>query len=84
MNDFLKFIENKIKEKIKIESILITDNSSLHQKHKFFSADKYHLSLEIKSDYLNSLTKIKAQREIMSLLADELRSKIHALEIKIK
>ncbi len=84
MNDFLKFIENKIKEKIKIESILITDNSSLHQKHKFFSADKYHLSLEIKSDYLNSLTKIKAQREIMKLLAEELHTKIHALEIKIK
>jgi len=84
MNNFLKFIENKIKEKIKIESILITDNSSLHQKHKFFSADKYHLSLEIKSDYLNSLTKIKAQREIMKLLAEELHTKIHALEIKIK
>ena len=84
MNDFLKFIENKIKEKIKIESILITDNSSLHQKHKFFSADKYHLSLEIKSDYLNSLTRIKAQREIMKLLAEELHTKIHALEIKIK
>ena len=84
MNDFLKFIEKKIKENIKTENILITDNSALHKKHKFFSADKYHLSLEIKSDYLNSLTKIKAQREIMKLLAEELHTKIHALEIKIK
>ncbi|MDC0418643.1 BolA family transcriptional regulator [Pelagibacteraceae bacterium] len=84
MNNFLKFIENKIKENIKIESISIIDNSSLHKKHKFFSADKYHLKLEIKSDYLNSLTKLKAQRAIMKLLTKELNTKIHALEIKIK
>tara|TARA_B110000305_G_C19271156_1_gene554553 strand:+ start:19 stop:273 length:255 start_codon:yes stop_codon:yes gene_type:complete len=84
MNDFLKFIENKIIENIKIESILIIDNSDLHKKHKFFNSEKYHLSLEIRSVYLNSLTKIKAQREIMKLLDKELNTKIHALEIKIK
>ena len=84
MNNFLKFIENKVKKNIKIENILITDNSSLHKKHKFFNPEKYHLKLEIESDYLNSLTKIKGQREIMNLLADEMQTKIHALEIKIK
>ena len=84
MNDFLKFIENKIKNNIKIESILIIDNSDLHKKHKFFSPEKYHLYLEIESDYLRSLNKVKAQREIMNLLAEELQSKLHALEIKIK
>ena len=84
MNDFLNFIENKIKKNIKIESILITDNSNLHKKHKFFDSKKYHLSLKIESNYLNSLPKIKAQREIMKLLEQELHTKIHALEIKIK
>ena len=84
MNDFLKFIEKKIKENIKIESIAVIDNSILHKKHKFFNAEKYHLCLEIKSSYLNSLTKLNAQREIMKLLANELHTKIHALEIKIK
>tara|TARA_B110000971_G_C19922634_1_gene459973 strand:- start:836 stop:1090 length:255 start_codon:yes stop_codon:yes gene_type:complete len=84
MNDFLKSIENKIKNNIKIESILIIDNSDLHKKHKFFSPEKYHLYLEIESDYLRSLNKVKAQREIMNLLAEELQSKLHALEIKIK
>jgi len=84
MNDFLKFIENKIKKNIKTESISIKDNSILHKKHKFFSPEKYHLYLEIESNYLGSLTKIKAQREIMKLLAEELSTKIHALEIKIK
>jgi stress-induced morphogen len=84
MNNFLELIENKIKKNIKIESILITDNSNLHKKHKFFDIKKYHLCLEIESNYLNSLSKIKAHREIMNILSKELRTKIHALEIKIK
>ena len=84
MNDFLSFIENKIKKSIKVEKILIVDNSNRHKKHKFFDSEKYHLRLEIKSTYLSSLNKIIAQRQIMSLLAKELKTKIHALEIKIK
>ena len=44
----------------------------------------YHLKLEINSVYLKSLDKIKAQREIMNILSNELKTKIHALEIKIK
>jgi len=84
MNDFLKFIEDKIKKNIKIESILVIDNSNLHKKHKFFDPKKYHLKLEIESSYLSSLSKIKSQRKIMKLLAGELQAKIHALEIKIK
>ena len=84
MNNFLQFVENKIKKNIKIESILIIDNSHQHIKHKFFDNKKYHLKLEIKSVYLNSLNKVKAQREIMNILAEELKNKIHSLEIKIK
>jgi stress-induced morphogen len=84
MNDFLSFIEKKIKENIKIEKILITDNSNQHKKHKFFDSEKYHLKLEIQSTYLCSLNRMEAQRQIMSLLAEELKNKIHALEIKIK
>ena len=84
MNDFLNFIENKIKKNIKVEKVLIIDNSNQHKKHRFYDSEKYHLKLEIQSAYLSSLNKIKAQRQIMSLLAEELKTKIHALEIKIK
>ena len=84
MNDFLKFIEDKVKKNIKVESILITDNSNLHKKHKFFDPKRYHLSLEINSDYLKKMNRIRAQREVMKVLEDELKNKIHALEIKIK
>ena len=84
MNDFLEFVKNKIKKSIEVENILIIDNSSKHKKHKSFDAKKYHLRLEIESIYLNSLNKINAQREIMAILSEELKTKIHALEIKIK
>jgi|TARA_B110000211_G_scaffold27906_1_gene28362 stress-induced morphogen len=84
MNDFLKLLENKIKKNIKIKSILITNNSALHKKHKFFNSEKYHLKLEIESSFLSSLSKINAQRQVMKVLSEELNTKIHALEIKIK
>jgi stress-induced morphogen len=84
MNDFLSFIENKIKKNIKVEKILITDNTSQHRKHRYFDSEKCHLKIEIQSTYLSSLSKIVAHRKIMSLLAEDLKTKIHALEIKIK
>ena len=84
MNDFLSFIENKIKKNIKLEKILIIDNSNQHKKHRYFNSEKHHLKLEIESTYLSSLNNIDAQRKIMTLLAEELKTKIHALEIKIK
>mgnify|MGYP006127427981 CR=1 FL=1 len=84
MNDFLKYVEKKIIKNIKSESVLITDNSALHKKHKFFDSKKYHLKLEIESNYLNSMLPVKAHREVMRLLKEELKTKIHALEIKIK
>jgi stress-induced morphogen len=84
MNDFLEFVKNKIKNNIKVEKIKIINNSNLHKKHKSFDPEKYHLKLEIESVYLKSLNKIKGQREIMTILSQELKTKIHALEIEIK
>tara|TARA_B100000767_G_scaffold274025_1_gene305842 strand:+ start:1009 stop:1263 length:255 start_codon:yes stop_codon:yes gene_type:complete len=84
MNNFLKRIEDKIKKNIQVESILVIDNSKQHKKHKFFDAEKYHLRLEVNSVYLKSLDRLSAQRIIMKTLSDELKNKIHALEIKIK
>jgi stress-induced morphogen len=84
MNDFLDYIKNKLRENIKIEKVLIVDNSSQHKKHKSFDAKKYHIKLEIESIYLKSLNKIKAHREIMTILSNEMKTKIHALEIEIK
>jgi BolA family transcriptional regulator, general stress-responsive regulator len=83
MTNFLEIIEDKIKKNIEIEKIKIIDNTDRHKTHKFFDINKRHLCLNIQSKYLNGLTRQKAQRIIMKLLEEEMKLKIHALEIKI-
>ena len=84
MNNFFEDIIAKLKKEIEIEKIEIVDNSHKHVKHKSFSPDKFHLQLKIKSLYLNSLSRVTAQKEVMKVLKDELSGKIHALEISIE
>jgi len=84
MNNFFEDIISKLKKEIKIEQIEIVDNSHKHINHKSFSPDKFHLHLKIKSLYLNSLSRVTAQKEVMKVLKNELSNKIHALEISIE
>ena len=84
MNIFFGHIISKLKKEIEIEQIEIVDNSHKHVKHNSFSPDKFHLHLKIKSLYLNSLSRVTAQKEVMKVLKNELSSKIHALEISIE
>ena len=84
MNNFFEDIITKLKKEIDIEQIEIVDNSYKHMKHKSFSPDKFHLHIKIKSLYLNSLSRVTAQKEVMKVLKDELSNQIHALEISIE
>ena len=83
MITFLKKVEEKINKKLNPEQILLIDNSSLHQKHKSFDYNKFHLKIIIKSEKLKKMGKIDAHKVIFSILKDEMKSKIHALEIEI-
>ena len=83
MKDYFDTIKDKIKKNVKLESIEIVDNSHKHKDHKFFSPDRYHLHIKIKSLYLNSISRVNAQKMIMKILADDLKTKIHALQISI-
>ena len=84
MNNYFIEIEKKLREKIKFEKLEIVDNSHKHKNHKSFSPDKFHLKLNIKSKYLNSISRINAQKMIMKILKKDLQKKIHALEINIE
>ena len=84
MENYFKDIEKKLKEKINFEKLEIIDNSQKHKRHKFFSEEKYHLHLKIKSLYLKSISRLSAQKLIMNLLKEDLKTKIHALEISIE
>ena len=84
MENYFKEIEKKLEKKIKFEKLEIIDNSNKHRGHKFFSEDRYHLHLKIKSIYLKSISRINAQKIIMNVLKEDLKNKIHALEISIE
>tara|TARA_B100000242_G_C42923954_1_gene428424 strand:- start:287 stop:541 length:255 start_codon:yes stop_codon:yes gene_type:complete len=83
MKDYFVQIENKLKRSVKFENLEIIDNSHKHKGHRFFSENKFHLHLKIKSSQLKSLSRVDAQKLIMRLLKDDLEQKIHALEISI-
>ena len=77
-------IKEKINKKINPENLVLIDNSTLHNKHKFYDSNKFHLKIIIKSEKLKNMDKITAHKEIFSILKDEMNNKIHALEIEIK
>ena len=84
MITFFEKIKKKINDKLNPELVSLIDNSSLHKKHKFFDYNKFHIKLVIKSEKLKKMSKIDAHKVIFSILGDEIKNKIHALEIEIK
>ena len=82
--NFFDEIKEKINEKINPENIILVDNSHFHTKHKSFDSNRIHLKLIIKSKKLKNMDKIAAHKEIFSILKNEMKDKIHALEIKIQ
>ena len=84
MKNYFEEICTKLNDEIEIEHIDIVDNSYKHKGHKSFSPEKFHLHLKIKSLYLDSISRLNAQKIIMRVLKDDLNTKIHALEISIE
>jgi BolA family transcriptional regulator, general stress-responsive regulator len=84
MKNYFENIKTRLFDTIKIEHIEIVDNSHKHKGHRFYSDKKFHLHLKIRSEYLNTISRVKAQKKIMEILKSDLKSKIHALEISIE
>ena len=84
MNNYFKSICEKINKEFDVENIEIIDNSYKHKGHKFFLPEKYHIHLKVKSLYLNSISRVTSHKMIMKVLKDDLKTKIHALEISIE
>ena len=83
MKNYFDEINKKLKQQIQIEELVIVDNSHKHRGHKFYSTEKFHLHLKIKSNYLKSISRLNAQKLVMKILEKDLKTKIHALEISI-
>jgi len=77
-------IKKKITKEINPQNIILIDNSNLHKKHKSFDINKFHFKIIIESKKLKKMGKIEAHKKIFSILKEEMKNKIHALEIEIK
>jgi BolA protein len=84
MKNYFDEICKKLKKEIAIEDIEIVDNSHKHKGHRYYSSEKFHLKLKIRSSYLSSLSRVNGQKKIMKILREEFKTKIHALEISIE
>ena len=76
-------IKKKITKEINPDNIILIENSHLHKKHKSFDINKFHFKIIIESKKLKKMNKIEAHKKIFSILKDEMKNKIHALEIEI-
>ena len=76
-------IKKKITKEINPQNITLIDNSNLHKKHKSFDANKFHFKIIIESKKLKEMSKIEAHKKIFSILKDEMKNQIHALEIEL-
>ena len=84
MKNYFDEIKLKLKKQVEIEELVIVDNSYKHRGHKFFSPEKFHLHLKIRSLYLKSISRVNAQKLVMRILKEDLKTRIHALEISIE
>jgi len=76
-------IKKKIIKEINPRNIIVIDSSNLHKKHKSFDKNKFHIKIIIESKELKKMNKIESHKKIFSLLKEEMKNKIHALEIEI-
>ena len=76
-------IKKKINKEINPQNITLIDKSHLHKKRKSFDINKLHLKIIIESKILKKMNKIQAHKKIFSILKEEMKNKIHALEIEI-
>ena len=77
-------IKKKINDEINPQNVILIDKSNLHKKHKSFDLNKFHLKIIIESKVLKKMNKIDAHKKVFSILKEEMKNKIHALEIEIK
>tara|TARA_Y100001960_G_C14154668_1_gene577785 strand:- start:299 stop:553 length:255 start_codon:yes stop_codon:yes gene_type:complete len=84
MENFPQELKSKLNKIFNPKKIELIDKSYLHTKHKSFDPKKLHLKIIIFSSKLKAMQRTDAHKLIFSYLKEEMKNKIHALEIEIK
>ena len=83
INELIATVKKKIESQIVTEEINIEDKSFLHKNHPGNQKDKFHLKISIKSNELSKMSRIDSNKKIYKVLEEELKSKIHSLQLLI-
>lgn len=73
-------IRKKIQDAIKPLSFEIENESDSHSGPK---GRESHFKVLVISDYFKNKTRVERQREVMDLLAEELKTSVHALSLRL-
>ena len=84
INELIQIVKKKIEKKVIVEKIDIEEKSFLHKKHKNNLEGKFHLKINIESDFLKRKNKIESSRIIYKILEKELKIHIHSIQLNIK
>ena len=78
-------IEQKLIKHFKPTKLKIIDESKLHSNHAGFRpGGETHFKIKMTSNMFKGKTKIDQQREVYSVLKDEIKERIHALSLELR
>ena len=79
-----KRIQDIIEKNFKEFSISVTDDSLAHKGHNNFDGkEETHIKIELKKKFNLDIKRLEIHKKINTLLSDEFRLGLHALQIKI-
>ncbi len=82
MSDRSDRIANKLRRALDPSEIEVIDESHLHAGHAGARGGGGHFRVAIVSQQFAGLNRVQAQRLVHKVLAEEMKSEIHALSIK--
>jgi len=78
-------IRRKLTEAFAPSELVVTDDSARHQGHAGYRpGGETHFTAKIVSPAFAGLTRLERQRRVYAVLGEELRSRIHALQLTAK
>ena len=79
-----KRIQDIIEKNFNEFSVLVTDDSLAHKGHNNFDGkEETHIIIELKKKYNLDIKRLEIHKKINTLLSDEFKLGLHALQIKI-
>lgn len=81
--DYRTRMETKLVQALAPQALTIKDVSHLHAGHAGADpAGETHFNVTVVSDRFDGMTRVARQRLVYDLLADELRERVHALQLR--